>query len=208
MGVCGRSVLSRSHVAPRHPPGRELCSLRNDALMRPILLLVILSFAVRAQTSALFRLGDAINLIAPATNQDGNVIAFAAAVAPDGTARKGTDLYLFDRNTIRRLTNYAGESNITGVTSVTYAAGFAGYTAIPSSPAGIEEVHLIDASGAVDRTVATDKEGCIQPLCVNCFRACVGPVHLNADASKVLFAVARQNPFWVVNADGSGRKQL
>jgi len=69
------------------------------------------------------RLGDLVNLIPPATNVDGRTIAFAAAVSPDGTPQKGTNLYLFQQgligSSIRPLTNYAGDTNLTGVSSVT-----------------------------------------------------------------------------------------
>jgi uncharacterized protein (TIGR03437 family) len=175
--------------------------------------LFLLFFPLLAATQTIpFRLGDAINLIPPATNADGNTVVFAAATAPDGTPQKATNLYVFSQAltsaAIRRLTNYSGDAPWTGVNSVSYSAGFAGYTAAANGPGGVEEVHLIDTTSAADRTLATDKEGCIQPLCVGCARPCVGPVHLTADGSKVLYAVSRQQPFFVVNADGSGLTRL
>jgi uncharacterized protein (TIGR03437 family) len=174
--------------------------------MRNIFLLALFSLTAVAQTTVLTR-PDPINLIPPATNAAGSVIAFAAATAPDGTPDKGTNLYVFDQELHRR-TNYSGESNWTGITSVTHAAGFTGFTAQPSGPDGPEEVHLLDALGLNDRTLVTDKEGCVQVLCVNCLRSCLGPVHLSPDAGRVLYSVARNQPFSVVNADGSGRRQL
>ena len=174
--------------------------------MRNTFLLILLSTLASAQPAIPTRL-DPINLIPPATNAAGSVVAFAAAIAPDGTPQNGTNLYVFDQD-LRRRTSYSGESNWIGVTSVTHAAGFTGFTAQPSGPDGPEEVHLIDALGLNDRTLVTDKEGCVQLLCVNCFRSCLGPVHLTPDGGRVLYAVARNQPFIVVNADGSGRKQL
>jgi len=170
-------------------------------------LLTLIPFGAGAQTSTALTRPDPINLIPPATNAAGTVVAFGAATAPDGTPQKGTNLYIFDQE-LRRRTNYSGESNWTGVTSVTHAAGFTGYTAQPSGPDGPEEVHLVDALGLNDRVLVTDKEGCIQILCVNCFHSCLGPVHLSPDGGRVLYSVARNQPFSVVNADGSGRKQL
>jgi hypothetical protein len=133
-------------------------------------------------------------------------------MAPDGTPQTAANLYVFSQGltpaAIRRLTNYSGDATWTGVNSVSYSAGFAGYAAAVNGPGGVEEVHLIDTTSAADRTLATDKVGCIQPLCIGCARPCVGPVHLTADGSKVLYAVSRDQPFFVVNADGSGLKRL
>jgi hypothetical protein len=154
------------------------------------------------------RLGDSINLIPPAVNADGSVVLFGAAVAPDGAVKKGTNLYLYTPASVRQPTSYAGDFNLTGVTSLTYAAGMAGYTALPGGAGGAEEVHLLDIAKAADRTLAVDKEGCIQPLCVGCYRPCVGPVHLSPDGTKVLYAVSRTQPFLVVNADGTGLTRL
>jgi hypothetical protein len=48
------------------------------------------------------RLGDPINLIAPATNADGSVVLFGAAVAPDGGCfGKVTNIYtMYDVNAL------------------------------------------------------------------------------------------------------------
>jgi uncharacterized protein (TIGR03437 family) len=181
--------------------------------MRQTAALVVLALVAGAQIIPI-RLGDPINLIPPATNADGRGILFAASISPDGTAQQGTNLYLFMAGrvtaSIRQLTNYTGSSTLTGVTSLSYAgsSGVAGFATLPSGPGGPEEVHLIDTASPADRTLVTDKQGCIQPLCVSCFRACVGPVHVADDGSKVLYAVARQKPFFVVNADGTGPSGL
>src|SRR5262249_9891522 len=71
-----------------------------------------------------------------------------------------------------------------------------------------EEVHVLDPATGADRTVAMDKEGCIQPLCVNCFFYCVNSPHLAPDGSKVFYSVRRQQPFFAVNADGTGLTRL
>jgi len=179
--------------------------------MRYIFLLLVFSILSQAQ-SVPVRLGDAINLISPVTDAQGSAVLFGAAVAPDSTAQKGTNLFLFGGgdSSIRQLTDYAGNSNLTGVTSVAYAdsGGFAAFASLPAGPGGAEEVHLINTASAADRRLIIDNGSCIQPLCVSCFRPCVGPVHLSADARKVLYAVARQQPFFVVGADGAGLVNL
>src|ERR1035441_3750016 len=81
--------------------------------------------------------GNPINLIPPATSADGNIVVFAAAMAPDGTPQKGTNLYLFSQGptpaAIRRLTNYIDNSTYNsnadwvGVNSISYSAGFAAH---------------------------------------------------------------------------------
>jgi uncharacterized protein (TIGR03437 family) len=177
--------------------------------MRQSALLLFLSFLAAAQTPP-FRLGDPINLIPPATTGDATTVVFAAAVAPDGTPLTATNLYLFTLTMnlpLHQLTNYTGTQTWTGVTSVTCGSTTIAYAAAPSGPGSGEEVHFLDRNSGADRTLFTDKQGCVQPLCIGCARPCVGPVHL-ADGGKVLFAAARQLPFFVVNADGSGLTQL
>jgi len=180
--------------------------------MRNILVSLVFSILSQAQTLPFF-LNNTSNLISPATGPQGSTVLFGAAVAPDGTVQQGTNLYLFSEAnaSIRQLTNYAGNSNLTGVTSVAYAdsAGFAAFVSLPAGPNSVaEEVHLIDISSAQDRMLVSDNEGCAEPLCIPCFRPCVGPVHVSADAGKVLYEVARQQPLVVVNADGSGLTHL
>jgi uncharacterized protein (TIGR03437 family) len=178
-------------------------------------LVLLLLVAAAAQTIPI-RTGDPIRLIPPAVSADGSTVVFAAATAPDGTPQTATNLYVasgvrFGAG-IRQLTKYGGDTLFLGVSNVTYpgTGNLAGFTALPTGPGGAEEVHIVDVNTGSDRLLVTDKEGCIQPLiaCVNCFRACVGPVHMAADGTKVVYAVARQQPFATVNADGTGWKQL
>src|SRR5260370_35358396 len=73
-----------------------------------------------------------------------------------------------------------------------------------------EGVGIVDiASGTVLR-LNVDTQGCIRPLalCINCFFACVVNPHATIDGSKVLFAMRRNQPFFVVNSDGTGLTQL
>src|ERR1043166_4655258 len=178
--------------------------------MRPKVLPLFLPILAAAQITP-FSLNDPINLIAPATTGDATTVVFAAAMTPDAKPLTATNLFVYSRATnlpIHQLTNYTGAQTWTGVTSVACGAGVAAYAAAPGGPGGAEEVHLLNTGDGGDRRLATDKEGCIQALCAGCARPCVGPVHLTADAAKVLYAVARQQPFFVVNADGSGSTRL
>src|SRR5689334_9784597 len=117
--------------------------------MRQAVLLFLLSAIAYGQSSPI-RLGDAINLIPPVTSANGNTIAFAAAVAPDNTPQKGTNLYLFTQGplttSVQQLTNYAGDSNLTGVTGLACnsAGDTVAYSTIVVNPGGAEEVHLIN----------------------------------------------------------------
>jgi uncharacterized protein (TIGR03437 family) len=150
---------------------------------------------------------DPISLIAPATNTDGSVTVFAAAMDADARPLKATNLFVSTDSTLRQLTNFTSDVAPAGVSSLALSAGKCAYVA-SFIPSNAEEIHLIDPTTASDRTIATDKEGCIQPLCIGCFRSCISSVHVTGDANKVLYAAARQQPFYVVNTDGSGTKQL
>jgi uncharacterized protein (TIGR03437 family) len=151
---------------------------------------------------------DPINLISPATNRDGSIVVFGAAMTPDAQPLQAANLFLSASGVLRQLTNLTGDVASGSVTSVTYASGQCAYALSVAAAANVEEVHLIEPASGGDRILVTDKQGCIQPLCIGCTRACVGPVHLTSDGGKVLYAVARQQPFYVVNADGSGLTQL
>jgi uncharacterized protein (TIGR03437 family) len=178
--------------------------------MRCIGLLLFLPFLSTAQTFP-FRLGDPVNLIAPATSNDGSTILFAASMAADGTPLAATNLFIFSlaqNLPLQQLTNYTAAQPWAGVTSMACGRGTAVYASAPAGLGTSEEVHFINTNNGADRTLTTDKEGCIQPLCIGCARPCVGPVHLSTDGTRVLYAVARQQPFFVVNVDGSGLTRL
>ncbi|HJZ96882.1 MAG TPA: hypothetical protein VKE70_10280 [Candidatus Solibacter sp.] len=170
---------------------------------RSILFLLPVLAAAQALPTRL----DPISLIAPATNIDGSVTVFAAAMDADAKPLKAANLFVSTDSTLRQLTNFTSDVAPAGVSSLALNGGKCAYVA-SFIPSNAEEIHLIDPTTAADRTIATDKEGCIQPLCIGCFRSCISSVHVTSDAGKVLYAAARQQPFYVVNADGSGIKQL
>ena len=174
--------------------------------------LLALAQITRAQTAPVIL--DPLRVVGPSISSDGNSIVFGAATSPDGSSQGATNLYLWTSNLgstgLRALTKYTGPSSFAGVSGVALAAtgSAAAFMALPSGPGGPEEVHVIDTATAADKTVATNKTPCALPLCVSCFGTCLGPVHLSADAGKVLYAVAAQRPFFLVNSDGSGLTQL
>src|ERR1019366_8838584 len=71
---------------------------------------------------------------------------------------------------------------------------------------------VVEVPSGVDRIVAVDTGGCIQPLeaaiCFGCVFTCVNAPHITDDGAKVLYSVSRSQPFYVVNADGTGLAHL
>ncbi|HYM09129.1 MAG TPA: LpqB family beta-propeller domain-containing protein, partial [Bryobacterales bacterium] len=181
------------------------------------LLLLLSAFALAAQSIPV-RLGQPILLLPPTLDRAGQKVVFGSAIAADGTIFTTTDLYAInaDGTGLRRLTQLAASPPPIpphGVTAVSLSpdAARAAFTVfLAPSASGGEQVHVLDVSTATDRTVAVDTAGCIQPLavCANCFFSCLNSVHITADGSKVLYAASRQQPFYVVNADGSGLTRL
>ena len=167
-----------------------------------------------AQIASPVFLGRTIPILPPASDAAGRSVVLASAVDASGTTFDTTDLYVVsaDGSGLRRLTKLAGSSfPPQGVNAVSLApdGSRAAFTALLSAAGrSSEEVHLLDVAAGTDRTVAVDTEGCIQPLCANCFFYCVNSPHVSPDGSKVLYAVRRQEPFRVVNADGTGLTRL
>lgn len=175
------------------------------------LLLLLLAPLLRAQSSIPVFIGRPIVLLPPALDGSGQRVVFGAAVTPEGATFSTTDLYAVasDGSGLRRLTRLGGESRPpqgASAVSVSTDGSRAVFTALLSSHG--EEVHVVDVATGADRTVAVDREGCVQPLCPNCFFHCVNTPHLSPDGGKVLYSVRRQQPFYVVNADGSGLTRL
>lgn len=141
--------------------------------------------------------GPAINFLPPAVDASGRIIAFGSTVAPQGMVQNAIDLYI------------GSAKAATGVTSVgvTSDGSSAVFTDMGSEGEGIG---IVDVSSGSVRRLNLDTQGCIRPLaiCISCFFACVATPHATADGSKVLYAVRRSQPFFVVNSDGKGLKQL
>jgi len=152
-------------------------------------------------------IGPPADLLAPAVDRDGGVIAFGAAVNPDGTPQTVPDLWIWSstNHTARRLTNYASAGGSSAVTSFALSADGSQVAYVASSLGGqVGEIHVIDAASGSDRLLATDKQGCVQPLvvCAGCFFPCVYDPHLTGDG-RVLYATSRSQPFYVVTVGGT-----
>ena len=185
------------------------------------------SFAISQSAIPVF-LGQNQTMLPPTVDGSGKTLVFGSAISSDGTNLGKTDLYTVtsDGGVPRRLTNLPGTTGSyppPGATAVSFSSNaaraaftVAGSTSAtlpaptPSGPA--EEVHVVEVSTGADRIVAVDKEGCIQPLeaalCISCFFSCVNSPHINSDGTKVLYSARRNQPFYVVNADGTSLTRL
>ncbi len=134
-----------------------------------------------------------INFIPPALDATGHTIAFGSTVSPDGTIGSNNDLYVGIKKLVENVTSV-------GLTSDGSRALFTDVVG-----AG-ERVAAVDTSTGAVQPLSVDTEGCIRPavVCPACFFACVVTPHATVDGSKVLYAVRRNQPFYVVNADGTG----
>jgi uncharacterized protein (TIGR03437 family) len=174
---------------------------------------LVSALAPAGWSQALMRL-DFVNLRAPAVNENGLTIFFAARIRPDAQIDTATNLHRWTRlpsaAVIERLTNYVSDSPFAGVTTIAYpgTGEILVYTALPDGVAGREEVRVINLTNRTDRLLAADTEGCVQPLCVNCFRACLRSVHLTPDGRTALYEAARNQPFYTVQTDQSGSRRL
>ena len=163
-----------------------------------------------AQASFPVILGRPIVMHPPAVDSSGRRIVLPTAVDATGTTSDATDLYVVgsDGSGLRWLTGTGGDVALPpGVNAVSLSPD--GSRAAFTSQGRVgEEVHLVDVATGADRVLTVDREGCIQPLCPNCFFYCVNTPHVSPDGTKVLYSVRRQDPFRVVNADGSGLTRL
>ncbi len=159
---------------------------------------------------------DPINLRPPAINDNGLTVFFAGAIKTDSAAQPdtATNLNRWIRQPsaaiIDRLTNYVSDAPYAGVASVSYpgTGDLVVYTALPDGAGGREEVHVISLFNHTDRVLATDDEGCAQPLCPDCYRTCLRSVHLSQDGATALYEAARNEPFYTVQTDQSGKQHL
>ncbi len=191
-----------------------------------------------AQSALPIRIGETVTMLPPAVDASGRTVVFGSAVAPEGTNLGTLDLYAAasDGSALRRLTKLPGNNiqqrgaysvsvSANGTQAAFNAIGFPTTSGpylppIPSPTPGpappvnygpIEEVHVIDVATGSDRVVAADQQGCIQPLasvCFACFFTCVHAPHISADGAKVLYSVSRNQPFYIVNSDGSASTHL
>ena len=157
------------------------------------------------------RIGPVIAFTDPATDASGRTIAFGSTVSPAGAISATIDVYaVVNGGSAQNLSNLTQGLSISGAS----AAGIStdGSTAVFTDVVenGAEGVELVDLRTGSVRRLALDTNGCIRPLalCIACFYTCVTSPHISPDKSKVLYAVKRNQPFYTVNSDGSGLRQL
>jgi len=124
-------------------------------------------------------------------------MAFGSTVTWQGNVQNTIDLYAGSARLV---------SNVTSV-GLTSDGARAVFTDMVS---GGEGVGMVDTSTGAMRRLNIDTQGCIRPLalCISCSFACVRTPHATQDGSQVLYSVLRTQPFFVVNGDGTGLKQL
>jgi uncharacterized protein (TIGR03437 family) len=162
-------------------------------------IVAVLSFRTLAfgQPSIPIFIGPTINIFPPAVDAAGRTIALGSTVTPQGNVQDKSDLYVGSAMLVPGVTSV-------GLTSDGSRAVFTDFVT------GGEGVGIVDTSTGAMRRLNVDTQGCIRPLllCISCFYACVRTPHATQDGSKVLYGVQRTQPFFVVNADGTGLKQL
>lgn len=193
----------------RHYDGSQVVAQVPKTLYAVLLLYPLATWGQPGPTIPIM-LGRAALFRPPAIG--GASVVFGSSLDTQGATQAAVDVYVagIDGAGLRRLTRLNGESlTPSGTTEVTITPDGtrAAFTVLPGVGRS-EEVHVIDVASAADHMVSVHTEGCIQPMCVNCFFACVNTPHLAADGSLVLYSVRAQNPFFTVRADGSGLTRL
>ena len=180
-------------------------------------LLLLWPLTLAAQGPIPVFIPSGVTVLPPAIDSAGQKVVFPSAITTDGAARNVIDLYAItsDGSGLRRLTQFPGFQRPSGAIAVSLAADASRAASINVtlvSGSQSEEVHVVDVVSGSDRKVAVDTEGCVLPLgtpvCITCFFSCLDTPHISPDATKVLYAARRQQPFYVVNADGTGLTRL
>jgi uncharacterized protein (TIGR03437 family) len=160
-------------------------------------LLSLISLAAFGQQLPVF-LGPVISFFPPATNANGSIVVFGSTVTPQGAPQDTNDLYV------------GSTKLVTNVTSVGLVSDGSRAVFTNIEPMSGEAVGVVDIPAGTTHRLNVDTKGCIQPLvvCPACFFSCVVTPHATPDGSKILYAVRRTQPFYTVNADGTGVTQL
>ena len=118
-------------------------------------------------------------------------------MSPDGTVGNNNDLYVGVSKLVENVTSV-------GLTSDGSRAVFTDVVA------GGEAVATVDTTTGVVKQLNVDTEGCVRPelVCPACFFSCVVTPHATVDGTRILYAVRRNQPFYVVNSDGTGLVHL
>ena len=162
------------------------------------------------------RLGPSIAVTPPALDASGRTVVFGSSVDVQGRVTSTTDLYVSapDGSGLRRLTNY-GTVDVTapeGITEVSLSktgAQAAVVALLPAKGGGTGQLHVIDTATGSDRAIGADTQGCVLPLApVATLFSCIHSPHFTPDGKRILFSVNRNQPFMIVNGDGTGLASL
>ena len=146
----------------------------------------------------------------------GHTVLWGSSIDPRGAVNATVDLYTAaaDGSALRRLTDY-GAANPTGPQGITEVSlSKAGTQAavvdiLPANGAGPGQIHLIDTATGSDRAIGIDTQGCVLPLGPSIgFFSCIHAPHFTRDGKRILFSVNRNQPFMIVNSDGTGLTRL
>lgn len=153
--------------------------------------------AVFGQGNFPIQAGPFIRFLPPAIDANGRTLVFGSTVTPEGKPQDSIDIYVGSKR-------YAAVIAEIGVTADGSSAIFTDISG------GQEGVGTVDTTTGAVRRIASDNKGCIRPLaiCAGCIYSCVVTPHATSDGKKVLYAARRNQPFYLVNADGSGSTQL
>ena len=152
----------------------------------------------------------------PAVDSSGHTVLLGSSIDPNGAVNATVDLYAAapDGSGLRRLTDF-GASNPTapqGISEVSLskAGTQAAVVAIlPANGGGSGQIHLFDTASGTDRPINVDTEGCMLPLTpVAGIFSCIHSAHFTPDGKRILFSVNRNQPFMIVNSDGTGLTRL
>ena len=164
--------------------------------MKPLIVAVLVLTPVLAQPGIPIFIGPTINFLPPAVDATAATVAFGSSVSQSGVENT-IDLYVGSTKLLPNVTSV-------GLTRDGKRAIFADMVN------GGESVGTFDLASGTAKRLTVDTQGCIRPLalCVSCFFACVATPHATADGAKVLYTVRRSQPFFTINADGTGLAQL
>lgn len=163
---------------------------------------LLLAASIHAQPSIPIFIGPVINFLPPALDSSGRTVAFGASVGPQGQVQNTLDLYTISGTNPTKL--------VSNITSVALTPDASRAIFVNTFENGGEAIGIVDAIGGSARNLAVDTRGCIRPLalCLGCFFACVTSPHVTPDGKRVLYAVRRNQPFFLVGIDGSSLTQL
>lgn len=182
-------------------------------MMRRLCFFLIALAALNGQSSFPQPAGSQTEILPPSVDAAARIVVFGSNISADGATLSNIDVYAAnaDGSGQRKLIRASNQViNATGISLSPDGSRAALTVTLPAINSLNEEVHMVDLASGTDRTLVTDSAGCIRPLveCVGCFFSCLHEPHVSPDGGKVLYAASRSQPFYVVNADGTGLLHL